>query len=109
MREDGDYETITHMSRAIARVDLVEDDDGRLTAAVDVAGPPLDPRRRRAVLAAVASALELPEPLSAPEWDAAWRDELASRRAALVDGSASVVSLEALTTHLDRVARGAPR
>jgi len=97
------------MSRAIARVSLVEDDEGRLTAALDTDGPPLDPRRRRAALAAVASALEVTEPLAAAEWETAWRDELAARRASAADGSAGVGSLEELATHLERVARGAPR
>jgi hypothetical protein len=97
------------MSRSLATVVLTEDDDGAVTARVDAHGGALDTQARRAVLHAVAAALELDEPVSEAEWVEAWRAEIAKRRSSIADGRASSVSASEFIAKLEATARGATR
>ncbi len=95
------------MSRSLATVVLTEDDDGAVTARVDAHGGALDTQARRAVLHAVAAALDLDEPLNEAEWEEAWRAEIAKRRSSIAEGRAGAISASDLIAKLEATARGA--
>jgi hypothetical protein len=86
---------------------LTEDDDGSVTARVDAHGGALDAQSRRAVLHAVAAALELDEPVNEADWEEAWRAEVVKRRTSLAEGRAGTVSASDLIAKLEATARGA--
>jgi hypothetical protein len=94
------------MRRALATVELIEDDDGSVSARVD-GDVALDDRARRAVVRAVAVALDVVE--SEAEWDAAWEAEIAARRASLADGTARAIAADDVIARLESIARGTAR
>ncbi len=98
------------MTRALATVELTEDEDGAVSARVDAHGRPLDTRARRAVLHAVATALELDEDdPDAGSRETVWTDEIAKRRAALAEGRAGTIPASELIARLEATARGRAR
>jgi len=91
------------MRRSIATVELTEDDDGSVSARIEPTGRPLRDGERRAVVRAVAVALEVVD--SDAERDEVWSAEVAHRRASLSNGVARTISADELIARLEQTAR----